>query len=178
MCGGKADGGGAPQPVQLSNLEPSSRSRPPPGVDTRPPPTSRREHRPSSSTAHKRPQSERHHRPSSSSASTRPSSSARRAPKTSGGERRRLSHKEHSPRDRTKSQFAAIPEYTEDRQIIRRLTDLFTIIDQHAENYYSFDSLGNLGDRDLDNPRTRSPAMRRYIAQQIIRAIIEDGSDR
>lgn len=64
-------------------------------------------------------------------------------------------------------------EYTEDRTILRRVADLGTFIDQHAENFSS----GYSGIPEMDDPRTRHPAIRRYITQKVISSVIMVGPD-
>ncbi|KUJ23920.1 uncharacterized protein LY89DRAFT_7182 [Mollisia scopiformis] len=168
MCG-SADNNPTPPPRRvITALLDSSSSQPRPRTSTRPS-TSTGRHRPQSSrTGRDRPQST-HQRPSSSFA--RPSSSRRQkhAPKTSGGER-------HTSSYRDKSQFPLIPEYPEDRTIIRRITNLATLIDQHAEFYYPHNARIQGGDTELDNLETRHAAIRRHIARGIVASIIEEDS--
>ncbi|KAF4632162.1 hypothetical protein G7Y89_g5965 [Cudoniella acicularis] len=128
------------------------------------PPSSRRADRPSSSKQ----------RPSTSGSSRRddrPSSSSRARPSSS---------REHSTKHRDGSKirgrFDTIPEnavqYTEDQTIIDTTAELYTLIDQHAENFYFHDDYNSGRNAELNDPRTRHAIIRQRIARMIIDDII------
>ena len=193
MCGSSSNDPEtvAPQRIILSDLDPPSRSRPAPPPASRPSTqrTSHKEHQPHTS-GRARPSLSRHQRSTTSSAgqesssrrpvssssgqasSSRRPSSQRQPPKSSSGERHSSSHREHSTRDRPRSQFPSISEYPEDNAIISRVRDFTTLGDQHSQYYYIHDVAINLGRGDLDDPQTRHAAICRHIAKEIIRSII------
>ncbi|KAE8449335.1 hypothetical protein EG329_008236 [Mollisiaceae sp. DMI_Dod_QoI] len=178
MCGGKADDAPAPAavPIELPDRRPGDTSARPPTGKSRPK-TNHGEERSGTKSRSKtgdRSQSERERRPQSKqrsgSASTRP-------PRTSehgGSSRHGSSHKGHQHRERAKHGIPPIQEYTEDKTILKDVGMLGTVIDQHVVNFYRLNNSGSSGDRDMDNPRTRHAAIRRYIAQTIINSMITD----
>ncbi|KUJ23926.1 uncharacterized protein LY89DRAFT_7326 [Mollisia scopiformis] len=152
------------RPRVESSARPRTAARPPTGTER--PRTKHRSQTSSGDTrpkSHRRPESERRHRPESSSA---------------GG--RRSSHQPHN-RDRTRRDIPTIQEHghTEDKTIVRRLGELGTLIDQHVVNFYYplLDSANSGISEDLDDPRTRHHALRRFIIQRLINDIVMVGSD-
>ncbi|KAH0556553.1 hypothetical protein GP486_005590 [Trichoglossum hirsutum] len=113
--------------------------------------------------------------------------------KTSHGDGRRSSRGRHSSSGkRPVSAYAAdrsyrtapIPEgrpvqYTEDKTVISNVTTLKVFIDQHAENFYLRDvlSLSSLKG-EFNDPRSRSAAIRQYLAKTVIDHIIMGDRDR
>ncbi|CZR50402.1 uncharacterized protein PAC_00274 [Phialocephala subalpina] len=174
MCGGKADdtSAPAPNPIELPVRRPTASSARPPTAKERP----QTKHRPHTSGEH-RPQS--HRRPQSEKR-TRPPSNTTRPPKTSEHGRRSSSRRDHHTRDghRQRRDIAPIPEYTEDRTILKRVADISNLIEGHAVNFYPLNISSYSGIPEMDDPRTRHAAIRRYIAQKVIGSIImeTDGS--
>ncbi|CZR55853.1 uncharacterized protein PAC_05741 [Phialocephala subalpina] len=165
MCAGKADDNPNPasNPVELPNRPSAGASVAPHPQSSTERPRSKRTH---TSSGEHRPKS---HRPQSERKS-RAGSSSTRPPKTSEhGGRRSSSHREHH---RSRRDFPAIQEYPEDRAIRRGVAELGTFIDQHVVSFYPSGSSGYSGMSEMDDPRTRQPAIRRYVAQKVISSMI------
>ncbi|KAF4625507.1 hypothetical protein G7Y89_g12659 [Cudoniella acicularis] len=200
MCGGGRADSPPRESVRLHTLEPEQEQSRRPESHRMPSRSgTRQENRPASKKHTDRPPSSRAQssqqggsRPHSSRRSERPSSSTgKRRPSTSGpsphnddrpssSTRRRPSSSQETSSKRYDSsqrhaRFDAIPEdaiqYPEDQAIIRSATELFTLTDQHAENFYFKDE--HIGeDAELDDPRTRHAVIRQRIAQRIIEDVV------
>ncbi|CZR64541.1 uncharacterized protein PAC_14439 [Phialocephala subalpina] len=188
MCGGKADERPPPAsiPVELPPRRPAAQANTPRPPSARPKadrPTTKH-HRPStrdqSATTHRReraqtsagpskaPQSAHKHRPGTSTSKPNP--------RTAGGERHRSSqhHKE-----RQKSKFTGNEEIIEDNAIIELVRQIAAFIEQHAHTFYPIDNNGwKENGAELNDPRTRHAAIRRYIAHIIIDSIVFDTETR
>jgi len=195
MCTGGGREASPPQTaVRLHTIDPSQADTPRPQTQARQsqsrkgerPPSSRKPERPeSSSHGHRKPSGSSHghqskRRPSTSGPSTRKDvhSSPSSPPRSS---REQTSYRQPESQ---RSHFDAIPEnrpvqYTEDQAIINRVAELYTLIDQHAANFYSLDDVGNgVSQPELNDPRTRLATIRRIIAQEIIDNVIRSQSER
>lgn len=161
------------QPVRLTRIDASGShseaqvSRRPPTAGG-PPVRPERSNRASSQRPHtstdRVPQSRVRDRPGGS----------RRPPRTSEVVRHSSHGGQRSSTARQRSQILSIPEqqYTEDRTIIRTLTNLIFFIDQHTEYYYLRNGPNNQFTTEFADSRTRHPEIRRYIAREIIDNVI------
>jgi hypothetical protein len=181
MCGpgGKSDEPrGLPAqlvPIELEQSRPRTSARPHTSTKDRPRTskhthTSSGENRPQSQRpqSHRRPESERRQRPEGSSHRSKTSEHGRRS-----------SHGGHHAKDRSRHEFPPIEEHTDDRTLLRHLGELTTFIDQHVATFYSpMVDFGDSGIAELDDPRTRYPALQRYIMQRVGDEIIMADRDR
>jgi hypothetical protein len=176
------------QPIDTGHADPPrpKTSRPSQSRKGDRPPSSRNIEQQGGSSSHgeRKPPGSSHgkRRPSTSGPSSRKdvrsgSSSSRQRPSSS---------KEHASHRQSDSQRRAridtIPEnrpvqWTEDQTIISRVTELHTLIDQHAENFYLRNEIVG-SDPELDDPKTRHAIIRRRIAQTIIDRIIRAETER
>jgi hypothetical protein len=194
MCtGGKREASPPQRAVRLHTIDPSQADTARTQAQARQS-QSRKGERPPSSRKPERPESSSHgHRKSSGSSHD---SHSKRRPSTSGPTPRKDGHSGPSARPRSareqtsyrqsesrRRQFDPIPEnrpvqYTEDQAIINRVAELYTLIDQHAANFYSLDSVWNgISESELNDPETRLVIIRRSIAQGIIDQVISSQSE-
>ncbi|CZR58249.1 uncharacterized protein PAC_08140 [Phialocephala subalpina] len=175
--GSSSQPGSKPPPSSSHREKGHSTSSPSPRKDARPHSSSHKDARPYSS-------SHKDARPySSSHKDARPRHSSHR-PSTSARERERTSHRPSGSQRPTP--IEPIPEnrpvqYTQGKTIIDRVAELYTLIDQHAENFYSRDEVpGKSLESELNDPATRHAIIRQRIARTIIDKIVislRDSSD-
>lgn len=178
MCGpgGKStEPRGLPaQPVTIELEEPRPRTSTRPHTSTADRPrTSKRTH---TSSGENRPQSTRPQSHRRTESRQRPEGSSHRT-KTSDG--RRSSHTSGHHKERSRHEFPPIEEHTDDQTLIRHFGELALFIVQHVATFYpSSVDPGFSGSSEMDDPRTRQPALRKYIMQRVGGEIVMADRDR